>query len=89
VRIKTIEITGKNSMVKEPPGLDGKGKEKLPRRQGEFALLFKIDMVRTTDYWQQIKTFRLKFIFLAGKIIRTTRSVVMKLLDRYPYREML
>jgi hypothetical protein len=24
-------------MVKEPPGLDSKGKEKLPRRQGEFA----------------------------------------------------
>jgi hypothetical protein len=51
-------------------------------------LLFKIDMVRTTEYRQQIKTFRLKYIFLAGKIIRTARSVVMKLSDRYPYREM-
>jgi hypothetical protein len=50
-------------------------------------LLFKIDMVRTTEYRQQIKTFRLKYIFLAGKIIRTVRSVVMKLSDRYPYRE--
>jgi len=51
-------------------------------------LLFKIDMVRTTEYRQQIKTFRLKYIFLAGKIIRTARSVVMKLSDRYPYRDM-
>ena len=31
------------------------------------------------EYRQQIKTFRLKYIFLAGKIIRTARSVVMKL----------
>jgi hypothetical protein len=37
---------------------------------------------------QQIKTFRLKHIFLAGKIIRTTRSVVMKLSEKYPYQEM-
>jgi hypothetical protein len=51
-------------------------------------LLFKIDMVKTTEYRQQIKTFRLKYVFLAGKIIRTARSVVMKLSDRYPYREM-
>ena len=42
-------------------------------------LLFKIDFVRTTEYRQQIKSFRLKYIFLAGKIIRTARSVVMKL----------
>src|SRR5512135_223874 len=48
-------------------------------------LLFKIDMVRTTEYRQQIKTFRLKYIFLAGKIIRTARSVVMKLSERYPF----
>lgn len=51
-------------------------------------LLFKIDMVRTAEYRQQIKTFRLKYIFLAGKIIRTARSVVMKLSDRYPFQEM-
>ena len=50
-------------------------------------LLFKIDFVRTTEYRQQIKTFRLKYIFLAGKIIRTARSVVMKLSEKYPYRE--
>jgi len=43
-------------------------------------LLFKIDMVKTTEYRQQIKTFRLKYVFLAGKVIRTARSVVMKLI---------
>ena len=51
-------------------------------------LLFKIDMVRTTEYRQQIKTFRLKYIFLAGKIIRTAGSVVMKHSVKYPYQEM-
>jgi len=50
-------------------------------------LLFKLDSLKATEYRQQIKTFRLKYIFLAGKIIRTARRVVMKLSDRYPYRE--
>ena len=50
-------------------------------------LLFKMDMVKTTEYRQQIKAFRLKHIFLTGKIVRTTKRVVMKLLERYPYRE--
>ena len=50
-------------------------------------LLFKLDCVTAVEYRQQIKTFRLKYIFLAGKIIRTARSVVMKLPERYPYRE--
>ena len=50
-------------------------------------LLFKIDFLRATEYRQQIKTFRLKYIFLAGKIIRTERRVVMKLSENYPYRE--
>ena len=47
-------------------------------------LLFKMDFAGEAQYRQQIKTFRLKYIFLAGKIIRTARSVVMKLSDRYP-----
>jgi hypothetical protein len=51
-------------------------------------LLFKMDFAGEVEYRQQIKTFRLKYIFLAGKIIRTARSVVMKLSDRYPYQEM-
>ena len=51
-------------------------------------LLFKTDFAYGTEYRQQIKTFRLKYIFLAGKIIRTARSVIMKLSGKYPYREM-
>jgi len=50
-------------------------------------LLFKMDFLGETDYRQQIKTFRLKYIFLAGKIIRTARSVGMKLPEKYLYRE--
>jgi hypothetical protein len=49
-------------------------------------LLFKMDFAGKTEYRQQIKTFRLKFIFLAGKIIRTGRSVVMKLSETYPHQ---
>ena len=50
-------------------------------------LLFKMDFAKGTEYRQQIKTFRLKYIFLAGKIILTARSVVMKLSEKYPYQE--
>lgn len=39
----------------------------------------KMDFANGTEYRQQIKTFRLKYIFLAGKIIRMARSVVLKL----------
>jgi hypothetical protein len=34
-------------------------------------LLFKFDSIHISEYRQQIKTFRLKYIFLAAKIIRT------------------
>ncbi len=51
-------------------------------------LLFKMDFKNGTEYRQQIKSFRLKYIFLAGKIIRTARSVIMKPSENYPYREM-
>ena len=50
-------------------------------------LLFKMDLVKTAEYRQQIKTFRLKYIFLAGKIIKTARNVVLKLTEKYPYQE--
>ena len=50
-------------------------------------LLFKMDFTKGTEYRQQIKTFRLKYIFLAGKIIRMARSVVLKLSTNYPYQE--
>jgi len=47
-------------------------------------LMFKIDFANGTEYRQQIKTFRLKYFFLAGKIIRTARSVIMRLSEKYP-----
>ena len=46
-------------------------------------LLFKMDRGMKTEYRQQIKTFRLKYIFLAGKIIRSARQVVLKLPEQY------
>lgn len=42
-------------------------------------LLFKMDFTNETEYRQQIKTFRLKYIFLAGNIILSARSVIKKL----------
>ena len=50
-------------------------------------LLFKFDYLDVSEYRQQIKTFRLKYIFLAAKIIKTARSVIMKLSSKYPYQE--
>jgi hypothetical protein len=50
-------------------------------------LLFKMGFANGREYRQQIKTFRLKYIFLAGKIIRTAGKVIMKLSEKYPYRE--
>ena len=50
-------------------------------------LLFKMDRGMKAEYRQQIKTFRLKYIFLAGKIVRTARRVVMKLPKEYPYQK--
>jgi hypothetical protein len=34
-----------------------------------------------------MKTFRLKYTFLAGKIAQTARRVVMKLPKEYPFQE--
>jgi len=39
------------------------------------------------EFRQQIKIFRLKYVFLAGKIIRSARYVVMKLPAKYPYKD--
>ena len=50
-------------------------------------LLFKFDFLGISEFRQQIKTFRLKYVFLAGKIIRSARYVVMKLPAKYPYPE--
>lgn len=48
-------------------------------------LLFKIDSLEPSEYRQQIKTFRLKYVFLAAKIIKTARTVIMNLSENYPY----
>jgi hypothetical protein len=50
-------------------------------------LLFKLEFLGISEFRQQIKTFRLKYVFLAGKIIRTARYVVMKLPAKYPFRD--
>jgi hypothetical protein len=50
-------------------------------------LLFKFDSLHISEYRQQIKTFRLKYVFLAAKIIRTARYIVMKLSTKYPYQD--
>jgi len=50
-------------------------------------LLFKFDFLSISEYRQQIKTFRLKYVFLAAKIIKTARYVIMKLSENYPYKD--
>ncbi|HHI0862544.1 TPA: IS1380 family transposase, partial [Escherichia coli] len=45
-------------------------------------LLFKFDSLDSSE----IKTFRLKYVFLAAKIIKTARYVIMKLSENYPYK---
>jgi len=50
-------------------------------------LLFKLDFLVISEFRKQIKTFRLKYVFLTGKIIRTARYVVMKLPAKYPFRD--
>ena len=49
-------------------------------------LLFKMDRGMKAEYRQQIKTFRLNYIFLAGKIVRTARQVVLKLPEQYAHQ---
>ncbi|ENF4551574.1 hypothetical protein ACLG4J_004970, partial [Salmonella enterica subsp. enterica serovar Dublin] len=48
-----------------------------------FATVPSLD---SSEYRQQIKTFRLKYVFLAAKIIKTARYVIMKLSENYPYK---
>lgn len=60
---------------------------KLKMLTYNLFLLFKMDFAKETEYREQIKTFRLKYIFLAGKLIRTARSVVMKLSEQYTFQE--
>ena len=53
-----------------------------------LILLFKLDALTVAEYRQQIKTFRLKYVFLSAKIIKTARYVMMKLSTNYPYKEL-
>jgi len=50
-------------------------------------LLFKFDSLHISDYKLPIKIFRLKYVLLAAKIIRTAPDVVMNLSEKYPYQE--
>jgi hypothetical protein len=50
-------------------------------------LMFKLDRVSSNEYRQWILTFRLKYVFVAGKIIRTARQTILKLQEWYPYKE--
>lgn len=49
-------------------------------------LLFKLDKLPVSEYRQWILTFRLKYVFLAGKIVKSARQTVLKLLEGYPYK---
>jgi len=50
-------------------------------------LLFKIDRVSINEYRQWIQTFRLKYVFVAAKIVRTGRQTIMKLMKDYLYKD--
>jgi hypothetical protein len=50
-------------------------------------LLFKMDNTSTNEYRQQIKTFRLKYIYVAAKIVKTARQSIMKLCEDYLYKD--
>ncbi len=50
-------------------------------------LLFKFDSLSVAEYRKQIKTFRLKYVFFAAKIIKTARYFIMKLSANYPYKD--
>ncbi len=50
-------------------------------------LLFKFDFLSIPEYRQQINTFRIKYVFLAGKIVKTARYVIIKLSEKYPYKD--
>jgi hypothetical protein len=49
-------------------------------------LLFKMDRVSASEYRQWILTFRFKYVFVGGKIIKTARRTILKLMEGYPYK---
>jgi len=52
----------------------------------KIFLLFKMDKVSASECRQWILTFRLKYVLVAGKIIRTARQTILKLLEGYSYK---
>jgi len=42
-----------------------------------------MDKVSASEYRQWILTFRLKYVLVAGKIIRTARQTILKLLEGF------
>lgn len=50
-------------------------------------LMFKQEQLSKNEYFEQIKTFRLKYIFLAAKIVKTGRQTIMKISKDYRYKE--
>jgi len=50
-------------------------------------LLFKKDNTSEVEYRQQINTFRLKYIYVAGKIISTGRKIILKIIEGYQYKD--
>jgi hypothetical protein len=51
-------------------------------------LLLKFDFLGSSEFQLQIKTFCMKYVLLAGKIIRIARYVVMKPPAKYPFIKM-
>lgn len=49
--------------------------------------MFKQEHLSENEYWQQIKTFRLKYIFVAAKIVKTGRQTIMKISKDYRYKK--
>lgn len=50
-------------------------------------LMFKKDNTSENEYREQIKTFRLKYVFVAAKIVKTGRQLIMKISKDYAYKE--
>jgi len=49
-------------------------------------LLFKKDNTSEVEYRQQINTFRLKYVYVSGKIITTGRKIILKIIEGYRYK---
>ncbi len=50
-------------------------------------LLFKFDSLDSSEYRQQIKTFRLKYVFLCSKNNQNRKICNHEVVGNYPYKE--